>query len=288
MERKIFKMKKILLTLIPLLILSCEKEEFAYYSIDNNCLLVKMESNLLTTKGYNFYYNSAKQVTKREPYMLNTDGSTISSSATDSVIYLNGLPFESYHQYSTSKDIGSRKNLFRHEKYSFTGSRLDSINYYVYENFSFNFLSKGVTKYIFNNSKIISSMTIEDNYKYKNYISSNYFYAENNLDRIEETSWKDPKILAEETDYLDEDTVYTTKVYSEYDDNLNPYKGLFLVYELREKCYSDNTYHNYEEIVVSSRGDTLLEQTASGIFSSYLDNNYPERDFINYLYYDCD
>ena len=194
-------MKKILFALLPILFGACDKDEdvqlknrsVPQFSIDNKYLIEKKQyGSGVPNSGLDYYYNSDRQFVKKVPFKINPKDVKISLPGTDSVIYTNGYPMEAFYRYSLGNGIYGNNSFFnkryievglddyevswsghedylRHEKFSFSGSRLDSINYSIYDIKRNELLSTGVVKYAYRNNKIVSSETIGEGEKFKNY-----------------------------------------------------------------------------------------------------------------------
>ncbi len=286
-------MKKLLILLLGFIVVSCEKEDnLSYYSINNSCLLQTITtttaipfSSALLTEGEYFYYNSDNQLVKKVPCFVDSIGNYTYLQATDSIVYKDGYPNEAFYYYSESFDTYPySKYYFRHEKYSFVDTKIASIYYTVYSGSAF--VKNGETTFTYNGSKIISSKTIEDSYTVISYINTSYEYDNDNLIVVNEKSWEERGIVESDETYIDEDTVFTTRTYSGYNDKKNPYKDLFFVYNLREESMSENIYIYFEELTETS----LSSQRSSNSYSNLI---YNDKDLLevkgSHIYsYVCD
>ena len=244
-------------------------------------------------------YNSHNQFILKKPYYITPEGENLYTQYTDSVLYLNGYPTEGFFRYSESypsyfnySAFPIKQEYLRHEKYSFTGTQLDSINFSIYDGKSNDFRYEGVTKYYYNNSKIDSSITINTNINnpekynlFKSFTQCTYNFKDNNLISVYEANWSITKDIGDENIHYS-DTTFTTKTYSDYTNQNNPYNGLFFVYDLREKSLSNNVNNHFEEITTTSNGDTTRIHGINLNFENFNANNYPEVDnSVGKLYY---
>jgi len=264
-------MKKILIILLVFVLVSCDKDDTAYYTINNSCMLSSVGS---TSSGDYFFYNSSAQIVKRVSGYTNDQGVFNYDQATDSIIYEDGYPKEAY-------SFDYENYYVRHEKYLLNDSKISSINYTIYKNGGSTFVNSGETNFTYNGSKIINSETIEDYYTLKKYINISYEYEGNNLVEANEVSWYEAGDFEGSSSVLIGDTVSETRKYSYDTDILNPYNGFFLIYDLREESFSENIYGYYEYTSGGSYGYSTYSNPT-------YDNGLLKSHGIDNFYYDCD
>lgn len=274
-------MRFIPIAIISLILLSCEKEDFeAYYTIENKCKLEGVEP--LVSDGYEIMYNSQNQVIKKLHFYLLSETEIEYSRKKDSIIYLNGLPVEGYFCYYEFSEW-----MMKHEKYTFKGNKLQKIDFNVYAtSFDNMLMHSGVTTFVYDGANILSSNTVTNTDAVTTSTDCSYVFDGDNLIQIDEVFWSKAIDGGPLDGLIDEYTTYTNKKYSDYNDKLNPYNGLFLLIDFREESLSKNVYNYYEETTLKD-GAVTNNTVKSGNFALYNDSGLPESDFSSVFQYDC-